>query len=371
MTLLSFVACELPSPSIKLSLREVSYNNLPGWGQDSLVEVYPALTKTCLEISTLNISMIGDREVGSWQPFYKALTGLKSPTSSEIQEVFQNYLVPYQVQFGSQSKGLFTGYYEPQLRGSRVKTDRYNIAIYARPGDLIMIEDLGAFRNELKGIRIAGYNEKGHLKPYPTRAEIENGVLKGQGIELVWVDDFVDAYFMAIQGSGCILFEDGSKIHLGYAGTNGHAYTSIGKILIERGEFTVKTVTMQSIRAWLSDYPEKAKDLLQQNQSFVFFRELPEGKPVGAQGLTLTPKRSLAVDRTYIPLGLPLWLDIEHPDTTQQKLQQLVIAQDTGGAIKGPIRGDFYWGSGPEAGALAGIMKSQGSYYLFLPRPLS
>jgi membrane-bound lytic murein transglycosylase A len=370
MTLLSLSACEPLPPSLKLSLREFSYNELPGWGQDSMAEVYPTLTKACSEISVLNIPMIGDRKVGSWQPFYKALTHLKNPTSIEIQELFQNYLVPYQVRFGAQFEGLFTGYYEPQLRGSRIKTDLYNVAIYARPVDLIMIEDLGIFRNELKGIRIAGYNEKGHLKPYFTRAEIENGALEGRELELVWVDDVVDAYFMAIQGSGCILFEDGSKIHLGYAGTNGHPYTSIGKILVEQGEFTVEAISMQSIRAWLAAQPEKARSLLEQNQSFVFFRERPEGGPVGAHGVPLIAKRSLAVDRVYIPLGLPLWLDIEHPDLTQQKLQQLVIAQDTGGAIKGPIRGDFFWGTGPQAGELAGVMKSKGSYFVFLPRPL-
>lgn len=371
MTLLSLSACELSSPSSKLGVKEVSYNELPGWGQDSLVEVYSALIKSCSKISASSLPMIGDKKVGSWEPFYKALTDLKSPTSIEIQELFQNYLIPYQVHVGPQSEGLFTGYYEPQLRGSRIKTEIYNVPIYARPTDLIMIEDLGIFRNECEGIRIAGYNEKGHLKPYPTRAEIENGALEGRGLEIVWVDDFVDAYFMAIQGSGCVLFEDNSKIHLGYAGTNGHAYTSIGKLLVMQEEFTPETISMQSIREWLAKNPAKAKALLQQNKSFVFFQNRPEGGPVGAQGLPLTAKRSLAVDRTYIPLGVPLWLDIEHPNTSQEKLQRLVIAQDTGGAIKGPIRGDFYWGAGSEAGVLAGVMKSKGSYYIFLPRPLS
>lgn len=370
MTVLTLSACGPPYPSLKPELKKVTYADLPGWGEDALEEAHASLKQSCQAMcdSPLEMSFTEDIKIAAWQPFCTALKDIKNPTRHEMQALFEHYLTPYQVWSDSGSQGLFTGYYEPQLRGSQRKTAAYKVPIYACPPDLIMIEDLGIFRDGLKGTRIAGRNEKGHLKPYYTRAEIESGALEGQGLELVWVDDQVDAYFMAIQGSGSVVFEDGSEVHLGYAGTNGYPYTSIGKVLVEKGEFTPEAVSMQSIRAWLSEHPEKTQALFHKNQSFVFFRNRPEGGPVGAQGLPLTAQRSLAVDRIYIPLGAPLWLDIEHPDLTQPQVRQLVIAQDTGGAIKGPIRGDYFWGAGAQAGELAGIMKSKGGYYIFLPR---
>jgi len=210
----------------------------------------------------------------------------------------------------------------------------------------------------------------GNLKPYEDRKAIVEGALDPRNLEIVWVDDPVDAFFLQIQGSGRVTLEDGRVMRLGYAGQNGHPYVAIGRELIARGALTRETVSMQSIRAWLAANPAEAAALMNANPSYVFFRELPGDGPVGAQGAALTPLRSLAVDRRFVPLGTPVWLDAEHPDPGTARLRRLVVAQDVGGAIRGPVRGDLFWGHGDAAADLAGRMKSPGRYYLLLPKGL-
>lgn len=276
---------------------------------------------------------------------------------------------------------MFTGYYEPELRGSRTRGGRYTVPLYGRPADLVTV-DLGQFRDELKGQRIVGRVRQGALRPYATRAEIEAGALHGikhedgGSLELVWVDDAVDAFFLQIQGSGRVVLEDGSVLRVGFAERNGHPYVAIGRELVAQGIMTREQVSMQSIREWLAANPDTAAELMNRNPSFVFFRTLPsstspEDGPFGSEGVPLTPGRSLAVDRNFLPMGLPIWLEADDPINSGQRLRRLLIAQDTGGAIRGPVRGDVFWGFGADAAERAGRMRSAGRYWILLPRDVA
>jgi membrane-bound lytic murein transglycosylase A len=221
--------------------------------------------------------------------------------------------------------------------------------------------DLGRFRPAWRGERIAGRVDKGNLVPYSSRAEIEQGALSGRGLELAWAADTIETFFLQIQGSGRVRLADGGELRVGYDGQNGHPYVALGRVLIDRGLLPREQVTMQSIKAYLRAHPDEAAALMRENPSYVFFRELSGDGPVGAQGVALTPGRSLAVDRAFVPLGAPVWLVAED-------IARLLVAQDTGGAIRGPVRGDLFWGHGAEAEARAGAMKARGRAWLLLPR---
>jgi membrane-bound lytic murein transglycosylase A len=269
-------------------------------------------------------------------------------------------------------EGVFTGYFEPVYEASREPTERHTAPLLPRPDDLVEV-DLGLFRDELKGERIAGRVENGRLKPYDVRNGIET---RAAADALAWLDPN-DLFFLQIQGSGQLVFDDGGVLRVGYAGQNGHPYTAIGRVMVERGVMPLEAVSMQSIRAWLDGAShDAARELRDQNASYVFFRELetvaPELGPLGAQGAPLTPGRSLAVDRRFTTLGAPVWVDIEPVEAVGgEPIRRLMIAQDTGGAIRGPIRGDVFWGSGDEAAALAGAMNAKGSMIVLLPRRLA
>src|SRR6185295_10813052 len=234
--------------------------------------------------------------------------------------------------------------------------------------------DLGRFRADLKGKRIAGKVEDGALVPYFDRKAIDEGALAGRGLELVWVDDPVDAFFLEIQGSGRIVLPDGEQIRVGYAGQNGYVYSAIGRELLKRGVLTKEQLSMQSIREWLEANPDEGRDVMRTNASYVFFRELSEEGPVGSLGVVLTPERSLAVDPLFVPLGVPVWIDTTIPAGAPggaRPLQRLLVAQDTGGAINGPVRGDVFWGPGDEAAATAGSMRQPGRLWLLLPKAVT
>lgn len=353
------------------NINPLAFSDLPNWNTDKLSEVWPAFSRSCQKHKTLpkETVFLNGKPLSEWSEVCSLALSLKTPTEVEIRNFFETHFLPYKVASEGTSEGLFTGYYEPELKGSRTKYNQYIAPIYKRPSDLVMVEDLGIFRKdrqELKGMRIAGRVVDGNLRPYFTHAEIDKGALAGN--ELVWVEDPIDAFFVQIQGSGAIKLDTGETTRLTYAGTNGQPYTAIGKVLIERGELTRENVSMQSIRAWLKEHPTEAKTVMEENASFVFFTETKGEGPLGAEGVALTPGRSLAVDPVYISYGTPVWLDITYPEPESSRIQRLVIAQDKGGAIKGPIRGDVFWGTGVEAGELAGIMKSKGSYYILLPK---
>lgn len=247
-------------------------------------------------------------------------------TDDAARAFFANNFRVFAIADRGKRDGLFTGYYEPELRGSRTPSDRFSVPIYRRPDDLVTV-DLGAFNDEWRGRRLAGRVEDGRLKPYPTRADITSGALSDQGLELVWVDDPIGAFFLQVQGSGRVRLEEGGDLRIGYAATNGRPYRSIGREMIARGLMKREEVSLQSLRDWLKSHPDQATEILNANPSFVFFRELPEDGPIGAQGVALTPGRSLAVDRAFMPLGVPVWLETTYPDGVEEAgtpLQRLV-----------------------------------------------
>jgi membrane-bound lytic murein transglycosylase A len=269
-----------------------------------------------------------------------------------------------------QSQGLVTGYYEPVLDGSRVRSERYRFPVFGVPDDMIVV-DLASLYPDLKHRRLRGRIEGRRLVPYYSRAEIETADGAFDAPVLAWVSDPVALFFLQIQGSGQIAFDDGSRLRLGYADQNGHPYRSLGRYLVERGELRLEDASMQGIETWASANPDKLRTALDSNPSYVFFRVLPnlpagEG-PIGALGVPLRAGASIAVDRRFIPLGAPVYLATTEP-MGDAPLERLTVALDTGGAIRGPVRADFYWGSGAEAGALAGRMRQQGRLWLLWPR---
>ena len=366
-----------PSPPPRLALIPAAFGDLTGWTEDDHAAAVRALRLSCARWQRLPADRPLGRDgiggtVGDWRPICAAVLALPPDVAAPARAFFETHFRPYAVAVGGEREGLFTGYYEAALRGSRQPGGDFATPLLAKPDDLVMV-DLGRFRDGLAGERIAGRVVDGRLVPYATRADIDAGALDGRDLELIWVDDPVDAFFLHIQGSGRVALPDGGDLRLGYAGHNGHPYFAIGRELIRRGALTRDTVSMQSIRQWLADNPDQAADVMQMNRSFIFFRPLDTDGPLGAQGVVLTPGRSLAVDRRHVPLGLPVWLDATAPTAdgdADRPLRRLMVAQDTGGAIRGPIRGDVYWGGDPEAAEIAGRMKHPGRWYLLLPHSL-
>jgi membrane-bound lytic murein transglycosylase A len=264
--------------------------------------------------------------------------------------------------------GLITGYYEPLLNGSLTRTDRFRYPLYRRPDNLLTV-DLTSLYPELKGRPVRGRLDGKRVIPYLDRAQIARERSPLAGNELLWVDDPVEAYLLQVQGSGRVRLPDGSQVAVGYADQNGHPYRSLGAQLIQRGELRREEVTLPRIREWIAAHPEETEALLNSNPSFVFFRLREAGAegPVGSLGVPLVAERSIAVDPAYITLGLPVWLNTTLPDGS--RYQRLVVAQDTGGAIKGAVRADVFFGQGDAAGRVAGEMKQTGQLYVLRPRP--
>jgi len=362
----------------RLVLKPASFADLPGWRDDAIEEAVPALLRSCERIAALpDAAPIGEEPFAGtakdWREICAEASRLPSGDREGAKRFFENRFRPYAALNRHNPFGLFTGYYEALLNGSRKRGGKYTVPIYMRPPELVMV-DLGRFRDELKGRRIAGKVVDGDLVPYPDRRQIDSGALAGRKLEIVWVDDPIDAFFLHVQGSGRVRLTDGSEMRIGYAAQNGHPYTAIGKELIARGALPREKVSMQSIRAWLDAHPDQLRSVLDKDASYIFFREIEGDGPLGAEGVPLTPGRSLAVDLKYMPMGVPLWLVCGAPAPREgepnRKIERLMMAQDTGGAIQGPVRGDFFWGSGDEAESVAGRMKQRGRYWLLLPRAL-
>jgi len=366
---------ETPPPD-RMDLAPAGFDNLPGWDDDPVAAALPALLASCaaLELRPGERPMGGAGVAGStadWHDVCRAAADLPRGDDAAARAFFEQRFLPWAVSNRGDEAGLFTGYYEPTLHGSRRRHGRFQVPLYARPPELVSV-DLGQFRDDLAGRRIAGRVLDGRLVPLPDRAEIDDGALAGRGLEVVWVDDPVDAFFLHIQGSGRVELDDGGALRLGYDGQNGHPYRAIGRELVERGALELDQVSMQSIRRWLEEHPDGARELMQANPSYVFFRRLGGRAPLGSQGVELTPGRSLAVDTRFHALGLPLFLDTTRPaggeGQPEVPLRRLMVAQDTGGAIRGPVRGDVFWGPGDEAEAVAGRMRQQGRLWVLLPR---
>ncbi len=352
-------APELPRANL---FEPVDFARLPGWREDDLAGAWGALRISCERL----------RSQSAWREVCAAMPGVNAGAVL-LRRFFEEHFVPWRIAAADgNTSGLVTGYYEPLLRGSRTRQGRYQVPLYAPPDDLLVIE-LSAINPDLRNLRLRGRIEGRRVVPYFSRADIERGAAPLAGKELVWVDDVIEAFFLQIQGSGRVQFENGETLRLGYADQNGHPYVSIGRTLIERGELQASDASLQGIQAWARANPARLPELLGQNPSYVFFRELPRGAadpalgPPGAMGTPLTPLRSIAVDPRFVPLGVPVFLATSVPGTNTP-LQRLVFAQDTGGAIRGAVRADYFWGFGAAAGAQAGRMRQPGQMWILWPR---
>jgi membrane-bound lytic murein transglycosylase A len=360
-------------PSV--SFNKVSFSQLPHWKQEDLTNAFLAFKHSCTEILKRNpyialnhIMQSGTVETS--QMICNAAIKINQPNPINTKEFFETWFQPYSVKSNLTNDHLFTGYYIPLLHANLKKDHKYTIPIYGLPRDLIKI-NLSSFNNHLPNKTLIGKLQKDHLIPYPDRTAISHGIIINSAPILAWADNPMDVFFAQIQGSMFIELPNKQKLLLGYAGTNGHPYTAIGKVLLEKNILKKDEISMQSIRAWFEKNPDQLSPILNCNASYIFFKWLTIQEPIGTEGVPLTPGRSLAVDTHYISLGTPIWLSTSIPSNNDNKLepfQHLLIAQDTGGAIKGAVRGDIYWGTGEEAAFLAGHMQSTGQYWILLPK---
>lgn len=376
LVLLLLAACA-PEPEPGTSADAVSYRKtdlsaLPGWNTDRVSAALPALKRSCGKLRLRSDNQLIEPEslgghVGAWRGACDALARLSDNSDDAAVKAFlKDWFTAYEVVSGT-GPGLFTGYYEPELEGALTHKSGYDTPLLERPADLVLV-NLGDWRSALNGERIAGRLRGGRLVPYESRAEIEAGALAENAKPLLWLKDPVDAFFLHIQGSGLVKLDDGSSLRVGYDGNNGHIYFPIGRYLVESGEIDRDKVSLQTIREWLNRNPGQMQAVMNRNPSYIFFRKIQGDGPIGAEGVALTEGRSLAVDRRYIPLGVPIWLDVDYPDERGQPLRRLVVAQDTGGAIRGAVRGDVFWGHGAAAAEKAGPMAAEGRYFVLLPR---
>jgi membrane-bound lytic murein transglycosylase A len=359
-------------------LLQTSYESLPGWTQDNHSKALDAFKQSCTAIMRLDAkkpfstTVPSSGNASAWQTICQAANKLTKQDNRTAKVFFEYWFQPYRVEDNFNPNGLFTGYYIPLIHANSTKNQNYSTPIYAMPKDLVKL-NLGNFRPELLGKTIVGKLKNNLLVPYPSRAAINSGILEKNDTQvLAWSDNPVDVFFAQIQGSAIVELADNSqKILIGYAGDNGHPYTAIGKVLIAKHAIKKKAISMHTIRDWLTEHPAQLQDILNQNASYVFFNILKDGLVRGTQHVPLTPERSLAVDTHYIPLGAPVWLNTTIPlasSTSAVPFQQLLIAQDTGGAIKGIVRADVFWGEGEQAAYTAGYMRSVGQYWILLPR---
>jgi len=362
----------------RLVLSRVRFDDLPGWQDDDLSAALLAFLRSCRRLSARreDAALGGTGSFGTaadWRSVCAAAERVPAGRGA-ARAFFEGAFVPFAASNHGEARGLFTGYYEPTLYGSRRRHGRFTVPLYARPPELVAV-DLGRFRPDWKGKRIAGRVVEGSLEPFSDRAAIAGGALAGRGLEIVWVDDPVDAFFLEIQGSGRVELAEGGTIRLGFAAQNGRPYTPIGRELVARGALRKEEVSLQSIRRWLADHPQVAPEVMAKNASYVFFEREEGAGPIGTEGVVLTPGRSLAVDTAFLPLGVPLWLAGTVPSPAaaapDRTLRRLFVAQDTGGAILGPVRGDVFWGHGEEAAAVAGRMKNPGRLWVLVPKGLA
>lgn len=349
-----------PEQPLTKSIRKpAQWSELKGWIEDDLISAWQAFLQSCVAL---------DKRT-AWQKICRSAASLQKPDNSAIRKFFEAHFTPHQIiNTDNTAEGLITGYYEPLLKGSRRPSNQYRFPVYTAPDGLLTIE-LGAAYPELKELRLRGRLNGRKIVPYYTRAEIMNDPKLLNGYELLWVEDEVELFFLHVQGSGRIVLDTGETMKIGFADQNGYPYNSIGKILVQRGELPLEKASMQGIKQWGQQNPDKLPELLQQNARYVFFRELPSdlAGPIGALGVPLTAGRSIAIDPQSIPQGAPVFLATTWPNSNKP-LNRLMMAQDVGSAIKGGVRADFFWGFGHEAGVQAGKMKQPGKMWVLLPK---
>jgi membrane-bound lytic murein transglycosylase A len=354
-------------------LSAVPFAQIEAWADDDHAAALAAFQRSCVEIQESGHGFERDVRFGGQRADWLEVCKNALQTKS-ARQFFEDEFTALKVADPVRPEGLFTGYYEPEAEGSRTVGNGYDVPIYRNPDDLVSFDQATEKQINLKYGRMV----QGKPAGYFTRREIEEGALRGRELELVWLKSWVDAFFIHVQGSGRIQFADGSTMRLAYGAKTGQPYTGIGGFLVERGILTKDNMSMQALRKWMKDNPGSARELMWENKSFVFFREVKVDDPSlgapGAQQVSLTPLRSMAIDRSLWMFGTPIWLDAKVPSGPAGEMQafrHLLIAQDTGTAIKGHVRGDVYWGWGDKAALIAGHMKSPGSMIVLLPKKLA
>lgn len=349
-----------------LRVDPVGFESLPGWEGDDHEQALRAFMLTCRQIEAAKDTLASACRAAARLP--------RTLSPRVARNFFESHFLPHRVRSGT---GLLTGYYEPVLRGSRQRTSEYTIPLYRRPAELVAITSGGmralARRSGLSGELTYARQVGNRLEPFMTREQIESGGLDGRNLEMLWLADPVDAFFLHIQGSGIIVLPDGERVRIGFDGKNGYDYSSVGRVLVKGGALTSSQATLDGVKSWLRANPEQGRRAMWHNKSFIFFREIPNREstegPIGAAGVPLLGGRSLAVDRRHYRLGLPIYLALQgSPQEGDRHLRRLMIAQDTGTAIKGPQRGDIFWGSGDDAGHIAGGTYHRGVFFVLLPR---
>ncbi len=368
---------EEPPKASKIEWKQAaSFNALSGWDTTDLTPSFKPFLLSCDVFLRQPIGKdVGSQhfplKAGNWYPVCRAAKKLSNPSNAELKTFFEAWFNPGEFHEEEPVEGLFTGYYVPIIQGSLKRTEKHTVPIYALPSNWVTFR-LSEFDNSAPDRKVVGRVEGHHIYPFHTREEITAGAIEKFAPVLVWLDDHLDRLFLEIQGSGLIRLPNGEEVFIGYAGQNGAAYTSIASVLIKQGVMSSDTASMQNIRAYFEEHPDKMMEVINKNKSFVFFEKQQKAVARGAQGVFLSAGYSLAVDRSWVPLGTPVWLNTTRPNAEKKEeqvpLKRLFVAQDTGGAIKGPVRGDVFWGSGPEAGEIAGRMKNKGTYWLLLPR---
>lgn len=338
--------------SAELSVAPISFDQLEGFSEDRLLEVRPALLKSCEKRLTQKNdgSLLANAVQKTLVDVCPDLTKMNFQSDQDFLVFIKKNLIPYKVTnlTPSEQQGLFTGYYEPILKASAQKTASFKYPLYALPPDF--------------------------KTPYTVRAEIERGKIHPSTKVLAWFEDPVQLYFLHVQGSGIVQYDNGTTKRFAFAGKNGQTYVSIGKYLIDQKQIEAQNMSKQSLETWLYAHPERQREVFDQNPSFIFFKESQIEGAVGSSGVILTKERSLAIDPAYMPYGALLWLQadsIDHPEVPGLKLRRLVVAQDTGSAIKGKVRGDLFWGNGERAEYHAGLMKNKGDYFILLSKSAS
>lgn len=369
-----------PEGRPQLSLRPVEYASLAGWQADPVSTLLPALLRQCRRLALLPAdaalggsgpALQAGGKAGDWNPFCQAARWIPPGNDNAARQVIAAWLQPYEVSDRGRADALFTGYFEPEYPGSLSRDASHTVPVYRRPPDLLTVPSPDA-----SGAASTGRASGGRMAPYWTRAQIDQGALAGQGLELAWLADPVDLFFLQVQGSGRVRLPSGQIVRLGYAGRNGAPYVPLGRLLVEQHELAPEAVSMQSIRAWLAAHPAQARGMMEQNPNYVFFRSLDDLRldqgPPGALGVDLQPLRSAAIDRAFLPLAAPIWIDTMLPGAVPpdgRRLQRLLLAQDLGTDIKGPARVDLFFGWGAEAATEAGAMHGAGRLVVLLPRP--
>jgi membrane-bound lytic murein transglycosylase A len=386
----------LPYPALEWPLQisgsqyaPVAWADIAGWNDDDHLQAYKAFRISCKPISAQHdpaadpktdakVDLKADAKAlgGSLRDPCRAARAAELSDGARAKAFFEANFLPLRISRLGEDQGFVTGYYEPVLDGSRTQTDVYTVPVYRRPSNLFVRgfkQDAPSLPNKGEVFRKIGRRK---LVPYYDRAAIEDGAIAGRGLEICWLKSQTDLLFAQIQGSARIRLEDGSTVRINYDAHNGYPYTAVGRILIDRGIIPKEQMSMQKIREWMEQNPDGANELRRQNRSYVFFREVPlsdKDEAVGAQGVPLTPGRSIAVDKALHVYGTPFFIEGELPIESEQSktpFRRLMIAQDTGSAIVGPARADLYFGAGADAGKVSGRLKNNMRFVILIPKSL-